>query len=87
MFHASLLSPYISSPRSSQKLSTPLPDLIDGNEEWEVERILQDKFIRGKQHFLVRWKGYSSAEDTWEPRHNLTHAKQILTDYLNQQQR
>ena len=84
VFHASLLTPFTSSPQSSQKLSSPLPDLVDGNEEWEVERILQDKFIRGKQHFLVRWKGYSSAEDTWEPKRNLMHAKEVLSEYLKE---
>ena len=82
VFHASLLTPFIPSSRTSQKLTMPLPELIDGNDEWEVERILQDKFIRGKQYFLVRWKGYSSAEDTWEPKRNLNHAKRALSDYL-----
>ena len=48
VFHASLLTLFTSSSCTSQKLSTPLPELIDRNEEWEIERILQDKFERLK---------------------------------------
>jgi hypothetical protein len=42
-------------------------------EEFEVEKIIDKKVIRrGKIEYLLRWKGYDSDEDTWEPRENLT---------------
>ena len=41
-----------------------LPDLINGQEEWEVDHIVANKFICVKLHYLVCCKGYSSAEDT-----------------------
>ena len=36
--------------------------------------------------FLVKWKGYPMEENTWEPFHHLTHAKDIVHNYLTSQQ-
>lgn len=41
--------------------------------EYEVARILDVKnYKNGTRDFLVRWKGFSAADDTWEPEDNLT---------------
>lgn len=32
--------------------------------------------------FLVKWKGYSMDENTWEPIVHLEHAKEVLRNYL-----
>ncbi|XP_017776559.1 PREDICTED: chromodomain-helicase-DNA-binding protein 1 [Nicrophorus vespilloides] len=45
---------------------------MDDNKEYEVERILEVHFKKnGKREFLISWKGYSSAERTWEPEENM----------------
>ena len=44
----------------------PLPDLIDGEEEYEVEVVIGHQGKPGHCTFLIQWKGYSMAEDTWE---------------------
>jgi hypothetical protein len=62
---------------------TLVPDIIDGQEEYEVEGILKHKVKRGKTHFLIRWKDQPTTEDSWEPEENLTHAKDALRDYWN----
>ncbi|SPP89918.1 chromodomain-helicase-DNA-binding protein 1 [Drosophila guanche] len=43
----------------------------DLEKEYEVEAIIGHKKVRGASFFLVRWKGYSSDSDTWEPESEL----------------
>lgn len=40
--------------------------------EFEVERIIEVHFKKnGKREFLIRWKGFTATDDTWEPEENL----------------
>jgi hypothetical protein len=57
VFHASLLTPYKETEKHGPNFLEPPPDLIDGEEEWEVEEILGDWQYRRKQQYLVQWKG------------------------------
>ncbi|KAF8690911.1 hypothetical protein RHS03_08901, partial [Rhizoctonia solani] len=56
----------------------PPPVTVDGEEEYEVEGITDMEIQDGKWFFRVKWKGYRSEENTWEPRENLKNAKKIL---------
>lgn len=47
-------------------------DKSDNSVEWEVERIVGVKFNEDKsREFLVHWKGYDDADDSWEAEGNL----------------
>ncbi|SCV70790.1 BQ2448_3552 [Microbotryum intermedium] len=48
----------------------PKPVLVDGQEEWVVQEILEEK-ARGKKRYRVWWEGYPQHEATMEPRENL----------------
>jgi len=37
--------------------------------------------VRGKEKFLVQWKGFMAEADTWEGRENLGNAKEVLRDF------
>ena len=50
-------------------------------EEYEVEQILQMRLNRNRPEFLVKWKGYSTMEATWEPEHNLVNAPTLLASF------
>lgn len=42
------------------------------SKEFEVEKIIEVRFKKnGTKEFLIRWKGFSPADDTWEPEKNL----------------
>ena len=64
-----------------QKKTLPKPVIIEGEEKFEVEKILNKRMIRGKKKFLVRWKGYTMEEDTWENRENLENAKELVEEF------
>ena len=63
----------------------PPPLLVDGQAEFEVERII-DKRIRrigqaSRTEYLVKWKGYDNYENTWEPLTNLTRAQRLVQEF------
>lgn len=48
------------------------PEALDENQEWKVEKILDVRHHRDKKRdFLIRWEGFSSKSDSWEPEKNL----------------
>ena len=49
-----------------QKKKWSLPVIIKEEEEYKVEKILNKRKFRGKDRYLVQWKGYTAEEDTWE---------------------
>lgn len=54
----------------------------DDDEVFEVGKILADKQKRNVRYFLVRWKGYSEKDDTWEREDNLM-CPEVLKEYLD----
>ena len=47
-----------------QKKIPPPPVKVDGEKEYEVEKILDRQEKRGKIRYLVKWKGYMAEENT-----------------------
>ena len=77
VFHVSLLESYHA--RNPTVPAAAIP--VENHDEWEVEAIQTHKDVRGVRRYLVRWKGYSPADDTWEPEENLANAEEILEAY------
>lgn len=76
--------------KENSTLKGQMKELSDKNCElnnlsYEVEKLLDHKSQRGKQMFLVRWKGYDSSHDSWEKRENLR-CDRILQNYLKKNQ-
>jgi len=64
-----------------QKKIPPKPVIIEGEEEFKVEKILNKRMVREKEKFLVRWKEYTVEKDTWENRENLENAKELVEEF------
>jgi hypothetical protein len=69
VFHTFLLLPYHETHAHGPNFSRPPPDLIDGEEEYEVERVVNHRH-HGRNRMLqyfIKWKGYPESDNTWEP--------------------
>ena len=64
-----------------QKRTLPKLVIIEGEEEFKVEKILNKRMVREKEKFLVRQKGYMAEEDTWENKENLENAKELVEEF------
>jgi hypothetical protein len=51
-----------------EQQSDPSPDpiLVDGEEHYEVEAILDSCIFQGQLQYLIQWKGYSYEHNSWE---------------------
>jgi len=47
-----------------QKKKEAKPIEVEGVKEWEVEKILNKRKIRGVEKYLVCWKGFMVEHDT-----------------------
>jgi len=64
-----------------QKKEEEKPIKVEGIEEWEVEKVLNKRKIRGVEKYLVCWKGFTVEHDSWERREDLGNAKAIVEDF------
>src|SRR6266436_3675674 len=82
VFHASLLNPYHETKAHGPNFTRPPPDLIEGEEEYEVERIVAHRtFGRSKSlQYLIKWKGYPESDNSWEPSDQV-HAPDLVKYY------
>jgi Chromo (CHRromatin Organisation MOdifier) domain len=82
VFHASLLMPYKETEEHGENFAQPPPELIEGQEEYEVEQIVNSRrWGRAwKLQYLLRWKGYSCAHDSWQDATEV-HAPRLIREY------
>ena len=67
VFHIDLLTPYRETITHGANYQRPPPDLVDNEEEYEVEAVLDSrKFGRGRRlQYLIKWKGYPDSDNQW----------------------
>ncbi len=72
-------------PGRSQDLAPPPPVYHDGEEKWEVEKVIRKRNRKvGRRtvvEYLVLWKGFPEWEKTWEPAGNLKAAKEAVKEF------
>ena len=78
-FHISLLEPYQDNKFPSQNTPPPPPIEIDGEDEYELEEIIDSRLHYGKLQYRAKWTGYSPEHDkTWYPAENFNNAELAL---------
>lgn len=86
VIHTSLLTPYHEMAQHNKNFLEPPPDIVDGQEEYEVEAILAHRLWYGNMWYLVRWKDCPTAENSWKPEGHLKNASEILMEYKKRKQ-
>ena len=80
VFHVSLLERYERGQNSDIPKFLP-PDLINDEEEYEVEQILDRRTRKGEFQYKVQWKDWPKEYDQWLPEENLEHAPRLRREY------
>jgi len=74
-FHISLLELYKDNKLPSQRSERPLPIIIEGEPEYELEEIIDTRLHYNKLQYRAKWTGYSPEHDkTWYPAENFKNA-------------
>jgi len=60
----------------------PPPVLVEGNEEFEVEKILNSRIRWHRLEYLVKWKDYDSRHNSWATHYNV-HALDVIADFYH----
>lgn len=63
--HVFLLDPASNNTLPGQHNSTPPPVIVDNEEEWHVEEVLDLSVQRKKLEYLIKWVGFDNPD--WEP--------------------
>ena len=85
VFHVDLLTPYIETDFHGVNFERPPPDLISGEEEYEVEKVLDSRRHgrRRKVQYLVKWRGYPDSDNEWVDWNDMS-ADEALDDFRKQ---
>ena len=80
VFHVSLLERW--KPRQGVKENTQPPEVNpEGDEVWEVEKILAKRIKNGQLQYWLRWKGYDESWDTWTPASDFENMDELVEEF------
>ena len=86
VFHAILLRPYEENEVYSKNFPTPPPDLVEGEEAYEVETILNHRKRGWGYQYLIKWAGYPITKASWESEQSFNSDGDTLTSYKQRHQ-
>jgi Chromo (CHRromatin Organisation MOdifier) domain len=82
VFYVDLLTLYRETNAYGPQPIQPPPELIDGEKEYKIEDIIDDRYNQSKRkrQYLVKWIGYPASENSWVNKQDL-HSDELLADY------
>ena len=80
VFQVSVLRKHKPDKVAHRQRRTPEPVTVNGGDEWEVNRILDSQRRGRTTQYLVSWRGFGPAENSWEPEANLKNSGDLLAE-------
>ncbi|KAK8729369.1 hypothetical protein OTU49_008792, partial [Cherax quadricarinatus] len=62
-------------------------DKLEKQEDWQVEKILEEREKKGKKEYLIQWKDWGPKYNTWEPEENLEGCQDIMKRFKEQEKK
>jgi hypothetical protein len=83
VFHTDLLTPYHETLMHGANYQRPPPDLVEGVEEYEVEKVLDSRRYgrRCKPQYLIAWKGYPDSDNQWVNWDDAEGAQEVIREF------
>jgi hypothetical protein len=83
VFYISLLEPAEpdSKPIPGHIQQTPLPVIIDNEEEWELKEIVDSHCHRNQLQYWVKWTGFHDQDKTWYPATNFKNSQDAVQQF------
>ena len=87
VFNLEHLKKYTPTPdKFGERTELPSTRELRASEEYEVEAILGHRLVgkrrANRRMFLIRWKGYGPADDSWVSEYDLRNSAQLKRNYL-----
>lgn len=81
IFHVQLLSKHQQNTIPGRVQPQPPPVIIDGDEEWEVEEVLDSRLFRRQFQYLIKWKGFDAHHNSWQPLRDVQNASEAISSF------
>jgi hypothetical protein len=81
VFHFSIMKKNKPDKIVGRRRQPPTPIEVKGEEEWEVEEVLDCRKKGKTKEYLISWKEFGEQENSWEPASNINNCQELIKEF------